>query len=252
MSTEPLGPADLPEPPEPPDRQRRVAVGPLVLVAVGVLAAIVFAAVVWALAGAGAPGSPEAEPSIPPPAAVAPTPTATSAPRVAGPNECVDARGDGTGTDLDSIGLSADGGDLRVVFVLSEPLPDTDATLELYTESAAARVQIAVAFEGGSVDEFVVYRLPSGDDDERDDDERDNGKRGPGSGREDPGLDEGERVSLKKRDVVVEGSVIVATVGKGVLDELGDSFLWYAAATVDHEPADSCYLPDGALVPFER
>ncbi|MGX5681176.1 hypothetical protein [Schumannella luteola] len=251
MTTEPLGRADPPEPPAP---QRRVAIVPLILVVAGLVAAGVFAAVVWALAGAGGSSAPKPGPSIPPPEAVAPTPTATSAPRVAGPNECVDARGDGTGIDLDSIGLRVDGDTLQIVFVISEPLPESDSTLELYADSGDVRLQIAAAFSDGEADEFFAYRLPDGDSGDDQDDDEDNGDRGPGGGRNDDkgGIAEGQRISLKKRDVVVDGTVVVATVGKGVLAELGDSFLWYGYATADHRPADACYQPDGALVPFSR
>lgn len=254
MTTEPLG---APTPPEP---QRRVAVIPLALAAVGVVVAIVLAAVVFGLAGAVPSSSPSPTPSIPPPAATpAPAPSPTAPARVAGPNECADARGDGSGIDLDSIGLSADGNDLRIVFVLTDPLPESDATLEVYADGGQRRYQLAIEFDAGQVVEFFAYRLP----DSATDDDRDGpGGDGPGSRDEPksrngngPGPNQdgdGHRFGLKKGDVEVDGTVIIATVGKRVLEDLGDSFLWYAFATVNHDPADACYREDGSLVPFER
>lgn len=253
MSTEPLGPGEPSEAPP----HRRIAVVPLVIVAAGLIAALVFAAIVWGLAAAPSSMTPGAGPSIPPPTAVAPTPTESSPPRVAGPNECADARGDGTGLEIDSVGLSVDGDALRIVFVLTEPVPESDASLEVFADSGEARFQIAAVWDDGEVDEFFAYRLVDGAADPDSDEEDD---RGPGGGRSDNegkggtgrGIQEGERIELEKRDILVDGSVIIATVGKGVLAELGDSFLWYATGTLDHAAADACYLGDGTLVPFER
>lgn len=258
MTTEPLG---APEPPAP---QRRIAVLPIALAIAGLGLAVCFVAIVVGLAGSSPTAGPGATPSSPPPAAVAPTPTAAAPVRAAGPNECADARGDGLGVDLDSIGLSADGDSLRVVFVLTEPLPEGDASLELFADGGA-RYQIAAVLSDGEVEEFVAYRLAdddAGDDSDREDDRDEGGAggrwgegdddshRGPGDGNQQGSA--GDRIGLKKKDLVVDGTIVVATVGKGVLGDLGDSFLWYASATAQHEPADACYSPDGTLVPFER
>jgi hypothetical protein len=252
MTTEPLG---APEQPEPHARERRIAVLPIALAAGGVLLAGVFALVIAGLA-ASAPvavpsPSPSATPSIPAPAAVEPVPTEAPRPG-AGPNECVDARGDGAGIDLDSVALSVEDDRLRAVFVLTEPLGDGDASLEIYADGISGRYQLATVWSDGKIDEFFAYRLsdaPSEDDENERDDEDDN--RGPGSNDRDE-YREGQRSDLKKRDVTNEGTVVIATFPLKILDGLGDDFLWYASATADHDAADACYQPDGTLVPFTR
>jgi hypothetical protein len=245
VTTENLGD---PLPPGGPEPRRRIALLPLVLIVTGVLAAIVFAVVVAGLASTTVVGpapSESAGPSIPAPPAADALPSTAPRP-AAGPNECVDDRLDGVPVDLDSVALSADGDRLRVVVVLTEELPDGESGLAVVAENAdGVRYELVSTWDDGELDDFVMTY--SGLD--RDGD-RDNGRGDDKGDRDEDARDKDDsgQEDLRSKDISNEGTVIVATFPRSVLGDLGEEFSWYAFATADGSPVDSC---PGAVEPGE-
>lgn len=225
-----------------PTPQRRIALLPLVIASLVVVIAVVFGLVVFGLAGA-TPPSPE-----PPPAAAsaAPAPVPSSTPETrerppAGPNECVDERGDGQVIDIDSVALARDGDLLRVVVVLADPLPAGTASLGVHASGEAVSYELVSRWEDGETNEFYAVRTDNPDD--HDDDKREDDRGNGGHGGPDQKVDD-----LNPRNVTAEGSVIVAFFPKDVLRRLGDTVEWYAYAQADDEVVDSCpgeVTPDG-------
>ncbi len=240
MTTEHLGGPE-------PTPQRRIAVLPFVIVALVVVAGVIFGLVVLGLAGA-TPSAPE-----PPGAAAseAPAPVPSSTPEApqrppAGPNECVDERGDGHTIDIDSVAMDRDGERLRVVIVLADPVPTDSATLGVYARGGDSAYELVSLWDDGEIDEMYAVRIDNDDNDDRDGErDDDHGNRGPGGS--DQKVDK-----LTTRDVTVEGSVIVVYFPKDALRRLGDTVEWYAYAKAADEVVDSCpggVTPDG-FVPF--
>ncbi len=230
-----------------PTPQRRIAVLPFVIVALAVVAGVIFGLVVLGLAGA-TPSAPE-----PPGAAasVAPSPVPSSTPEAqqrppAGPNECVDERGDGHTIDIDSVAMARDGERLRVVIVLADPVPTDSATLGVYARGGESAYELVSLWDDGEINEMYAVRIDNDDNDDRDGErDDDHGNRGPGGS--DQKVDK-----LSIRDVTVEGSVIVVYFPKDALRRLGDTVEWYAYAKAGDEVVDSCpggVTPDG-VVPF--
>lgn len=256
MTTENLGDAQAPGGPE---RRRRIALLPLVLIVAGVLAAIVFAVVVAALATSATGGSAPAEsasPSIPAPPPVDAAPSAAPRP-TAGPNECVDERGDGAPIDVDSAALSIDGDRLRVVLVLADELPEGDSELVVVAQNTeGVTYELVSSWVSGELDDFFAESSGADPEDgsgngrgndqgDRDDDKGDD-KDDKGDGKE----GDSDREDLRPRDIANEGTVIIATFPRSVLRTLGGEFDWYVVASAGGVAADSCpgrVQPDGSL-----
>lgn len=238
MTTENLGD---PLPPGGPEPRRRIALLPLALIVTGVLAAIVFVVVVAGLASTtvveSAP-SESAGPSIPAPPAADALPSTAPRP-AAGPNECVDDRLDGVPVDLDSVALSVDGDRLRVVVVLTEELPDGESGIAVVAENAdEVRYELLSTWDDGELDDFVMTYSGLARDGDRD--------TGRGNDKGDRDEQDSGREDLRRKDISNEGTVIVATFPRSVLANLGEEFRWYALATTDGSPVDSC---PGAIEP---
>jgi hypothetical protein len=220
-----------------PAARRRVGAFPILITALAVVTATLLVVLVVALSGGFAP-APVASPSATPtPAAETPTPPPAEQPapgpvvvppsRAAEQNECVDSTGEGGAVDLAAVRLELDDRDLRVILDLTQPLPEGDAGLGIYAESANGKrsYQFATLWSNGELDEFFVHDFSSDDTD---------------------GLD--------RDDVEVDGSTVVLALPDGPVDRLGDRFRWYAFSTAAGVDVDAC--PGDALsfetLTFER
>jgi hypothetical protein len=234
--TERLGPAVDPAPASvaassaPPRPGRRfpwwpVAVAVLGLALVGAVVALVMALNRQPAPVAAPSGSPEPVPAPTAPAAPAePAPAAPSAPRPEpGPNQCVDALGDGGPFDLDTVTLAADGRSLLMQFLVAGVPADGESGVGLVAtrEDGRAEVQLGVGFADGRVDRFFVRE----DDDERE---------------------------LNPSDVRLDGTTITVLFPERELDRLDDDWAWYGFTT-SPDGVDACpgAAEPGGTVPWQ-
>jgi hypothetical protein len=221
--------------------ERRIAVLPLALAAVGVVIAVVFTFVIVGLATGGpAPAPTGAAPQ--PPVSATPAPAAPVEPRRAAEvNECVDALGDGA-IDLDAARVGIDDNRLVVEFDLAAELPAGNATLGVYavSEDGATIYQLAATWNDGELDEFFTQKFGVGQRD-------DNRGRGNDKDRDDQEGDV-EVDDLDFDDIQVSGTTVVAEFPRDVLRDLDDDWSWYAFSAVDGSEVDAC---PGEVLTFE-
>jgi hypothetical protein len=206
------------EPPEqvPFRQERHLAPLPIALAAIGVVLAVAIAFVIVGLAQANSPAPVAVTPSptpAPVPAATAPAPAAAAPRRDPGPNECVDALGDGGTVDLDAASLTLEHSDLVARFTLAAPLPAGGASLGIFAESrdGDTSYQLAASWDDGELDTFFMH------DFERDRDTK-----------------------LQPRDIEWDGTSIVAAFPDDILGRLGDGWRWYAFSKAGGSDADAC------------
>jgi hypothetical protein len=200
--------------PQGPTEDRRIARLPLILASVGVVLAIGFAVLVASLA-LGTQSTPTAAPAT---SASAPSPQASTPPPVArpvaGPNECVDALGDGDPVDLDLVRLERSDDRFVATFRLVETVPaDGAASVGIYAASVNGRhaYQIAAKFSAGHLVEFFSY------DFERED-----------------------YTNLDRDGVSVDGTTIVAEFDRDAIKRIGRDWEWYAFSTAQNTVIDAC------------
>lgn len=215
-------------PPEPAPAKRFPWPPVLIGLGAGALGALLVVGVLTLTGGIPAPVSTPS--SAPPPAAATPTsapppagqeqpaaqpeaPGAPAAPRPeAGPNECVDALGDG-GVDLDTASVARDDGDLVTRFTVASELPSGDSGVGIIVASRNGQraYQLGVALTAGEPDRIFVVNLANGDEQDLDTD-----------------------------DVSVDGSTITASFPDSVLRRMGNDWQWYAFATAQGAALDAC------------
>jgi hypothetical protein len=216
-ATVPTAPAGTDEPAF--RQERRVAWVPVALAVTGIVLAIALAVGVTLLAIRGTP-PPVAAPSptttsssTPTAAPAAPAPVVAAPRREPGPNECVDALGDGGSVDLDSVGLSLGKGALTATFQLVGKLPDGASSLGIFAESSDGRrsYQLAATWKDGKVDTVFVHDFSQDRD-----------------------------TKLGDKSVKVHDTTVTATFPDDYVNSLGNGWRWYAFSTAGGKVVDAC------------
>lgn len=200
-------------------QERTIRPLPIALAAIGAVLAIVLTFVIVGVAGRSAPPPVAATSPTPTPSAVAappppvPSPVANIPRRAAGPNECVDALGEGGSVDLDAVALSLEKGDLVARFQLAAALPDGAASLGIFAESRDGKrsYQLAATWSEGDLDSFFVHDFQRGRD-----------------------------TKLDSRDIDGDDSTVTAAFPDDIAKSLGNGWRWYAFSTADGKDVDAC------------
>jgi hypothetical protein len=184
----------------------------------GIVLAIALAVGVTLLATRGTPPpvaapSPTTSSSTPTAAPAAPAPVVAAPRREPGPNECVDALGDGGSVDLDSVGLSLGKGALTATFQLVGKLPDGASSLGIFAESSDGRrsYQLAATWKDGKVDTVFVHDFSQDRD-----------------------------TKLGDKSVKVHDTTVTATFPDDYVNSLGNGWRWYAFSTAGGKVVDAC------------
>jgi hypothetical protein len=197
-------------------QERRLAPVPIALALFGVVVAAAVTAVLIGVAGKSVPPVAATSASPSPIAAAAPAPSATvaAAPRrAAGPNECVDAVGEGGSVDLDAVSMSLERGDLVARFELVAPLPDGAASLGIFAQSRDGErsYQLAATWNDGELDSFFVHNFATGRD-----------------------------TKLSSRDIGWDDTTVTAAFPGDIARSLGSGWSWYAFSTAEGADVDAC------------
>lgn len=190
---------------------------PIVLAVIGVVLAIVATLVIVGVASRSMP-APVAITSPTPtggavPAPVPPAPVGAPPRRAAGPNECVDAVGEGGSVDLDAVSLSLRKGDLVARFQLVSPLPAGAASLGIFAVSKDGErsYQLAATWKDVEIDRVFVHDFARDRD-----------------------------TKLSQRDIEWDGTTVTATFPGDIVESLGSGWRWYAFSTANGNNVDAC------------
>ncbi len=198
-------------------QERRLAPVPIALALFGIVVVAAVTAVLIGVAGKSAPPvAVTSHSSTPTVAAAAPAPSETvaAAPRrAAGPNECVDAVGEGGSVDLDAVSLSLEKSSLVARFQLVAPLPAGAASLGIFAQSKDGdrSYQLAATWNDGELDRFFVHNFATGKD-----------------------------TKLSSHDISWNGTTVTAAFPDDVVRSLGAGWSWYAFSTAGGSDVDAC------------
>lgn len=206
--------------------QRRVAVVPIVVAVIALMAFAVVTTIIITLAAANVPSGSAEVVASPAPAAPRTEETAPGA-SVVGPAEastgvrCVDSTAEVPELDIDEVSVSqSDRDDLTIQFTLASAVPDGLAQLGIYARDADGerQYQFFVELDDGEIDRVTVTDI------DRDKSEKSDAK-----------------------DAEIEGNVISFEVSRSIAKKLGDEWSWFAFTTLDGSAIDACPGDSGSF-----